>query len=177
MAKKRGRKRNFRRYLRGGFDESDSLGTLAANTAIKISVADILIEKAWLSSVVAQYTLNNFTGIALAGPVMIGVAHSAYTLAEIEEWIESTTSWDQGNPIAQEINKRMIRQVGVIVPQSAAILGATLNDGRPLRTKCGWQLASGQTVAFFYYNMGTAAFATTDPQVFVQGHANLWPTG
>ncbi len=35
-------------------------------------------------------------------------------------------------------------------------------------------MITGQTVNLWVYNMGSAAFATTDPNVHVQGKANLF---
>ncbi len=174
---KSGRKRKFRNYLRGEVDEQFALGTLAANTVITDVVDDTLREKAWLSSVVLTWALDNFTPATTDGPIMVGVAHSDYSTAEIEEWIENAASWHQGDMVAQEIGKRRIRKVGMF--RSDAAVTATgayvLNDGKPIKTKCGWQLITAQTLRFWAYNTGESALATTDPNVHLQGHANLWP--
>ncbi len=106
---------------------------------------------------------------------MVGVAHSDYTAAEIEEWIETTGSWDEGDLVQQEIAKRKIRRCGIFDGPSDANNTAVLNEGAARRTKCGWILNLGDGLNQWAYNMGTGDLATTSPVVRVQGHANLWP--
>ncbi len=178
MAKKARRKRKFRKYLRGSIEQDNALSTLAANTLIAFDNADVVTEKAWLSSVVARWSLSSFTPIANAGPILVGIAHSDYTDSEIEDWLESQTSWKQGNLVrTREVGRRLIKIVGVFDTQGAsdAIAWMALRDGEPIKTKCGWQLVTGQTVKFWAYNKGTAALSSTNPIVGVSGHANLWP--
>jgi len=148
---------------------------LNTKTGVKNAVDDTLTEKAWLSSVKATWSLQNATPGAGIGPILVGVAHSDYTLTEIEEWIENLQSWEEGDKRQQEVARRKIRRVGILGTGANLADMITLNDGKPVHTKCGWQLATGQTVALWYYNAGTAAFATTTPTVATEGHANLWP--
>ncbi len=121
--------------------------------------------------------MNNWTPLASVGPISVYVAHSDYSLSEIEAYIEAAESWDQGNKIAQEIRRRKIRLIGFF--PTAAGGGATvthqMNQGRLVRTKIGWALSEGDTLQFCFYNNGGLAVGTTDPVVLVNGHANLWP--
>ncbi len=175
MAKKRGRKR-FTRYLRGNIDQSFDLTTLAAADVVRSINNDTVNERTWLSSVVIGWSMKDLTITPDAGPIMVGVAHSDYTDAEVEAWIEETIgSWDEGALADQEVARRKIRRVGIFEAAGQALATQVLNDGKPIRTKCGWMLLQGQTVSYWAYNMGTAAIATTVPDVHVQGHANLWP--
>ncbi len=169
------KRRKFRKYLKGQIDNAFNLGTLAANTLIGDDVDDVLTEKAYLSSVKATWTLSAGTAGPTVGPVLVGVAHSDYSDAEIEAWIENVSGWEEFNEVQQEIAKRKIRRVGILKVPETASLQAELNDGKPITTKCGWMLGTGQTVRIWAYNMGVGAFATTDPVVHTQGHANLWP--
>ncbi len=169
---RRGRK--YRRYLKGQINATQDIGTLAGRTLQSQLVTDTLTEKAWLSSVKATWALSDVTQSNSVGPLMVGVAHSDYTNAEVEAWIEQTSSWEQGDKIAQEVAKRKIRRVGVF-QLFASDETIVLNDGKPITTKCGWQLVTGQTVRIWAYNMGSGAFATTTPQLMTEGHANLWP--
>ncbi len=172
-AKKR---RKFRRYLAGAVDHKLQLSTLAGNVVIGSSIADVVTEETWLSSVKLVWSLNQWTKTADRGPVWVGVAHSDYTDTEIEAWIENTGSWETSDKIqSREVSRRLIRQVGIFQEPDDAIVTQTLNDGRPIRTKCGWMLGTGQTLKVWAYNMGSAAFATTDPALRCNGHANLWP--
>ncbi len=160
-------------YLPGNIDQDLGLATLAAKTAV-LTATNTVSEKRRVSSIKAVYALSDFTVAANAGPIMVGVAHSDYTLAEIEEWIERSGSWSMSDLVADEVRKRLIRRIGVFrIPPSAA--GAVLNDGKPIRTKLNWSLITGQGLQFFAYNLGTSALSTTSPNVNIQGKANLWP--
>ncbi len=169
--KRRGR---FQKYLRGAIDLNLALTTLGAQVLVSDPVGDTVNEKTWLSSVRGTWTLSEFTQASGRGPFKVGVAHSDYTDAEIEQWIENLGSWDEGDLVNQEIARRKIRMVGqftgLALPDQEV-----LADGRPITTKCGWMLLQGQTVKVWAYNDGSAAVATTVPRMRMIGHANLWP--
>ncbi len=168
------RKRAMGRYIRGNIDLDSALGTLAAKTLLTFPVSSTVSERTLISSVVAQWSLIGKTIADNQGPIMVGLAHSDYTAAEIEAWVEQQGSWAEADLVAREISSRKIRRVGVF--SEAASLGAsTLNEGRPVKTKLNWILNAGQTLDVWAYNNGSAALATTDPNVVVSGHANLWP--
>ncbi len=174
MAKGKGRK--FRKYLRGSIDHRLDLGTLAANTLIGSNLQDVLEEQAYVSSVKAAYTMDQFTETPDVGPFLCGWAHSDYTDAEIEAFIENAGSWSQGDMVQQEVAKRRIKQVGVFQNQTGVNEWSTIRDGATFTTKLGWLLTTGDTLKFWVYNMGLAAVATTDPNTRAQGHANIWPS-
>ncbi len=165
------------RYVRGNLDIDQALGTLASKTALTADT-DTVIDRTLVSSVVATYTLSNLAEAANAGPIEVGVAHSDYTLAEIEAFLELASSWNETDLIDKEIQSRKIRRIGVFDSPAAATAGTgayTLNDGRPMKTKLNWIMTNGQGLQFWFYNLGTAALATSDPNVNIRGHANLWP--
>ncbi len=168
--------RKYRRYLRGSIDHRLDLGTLGANTLISSDLTDKVEEPAYVSSVNAAYSMDEFTPLSDRGPVLFGWAHSDYTSAEIEAFVENAGSWSEGDKVQQEIAKRKIKQVGIF--QENVIQGAhhTFMDGKSVTTKLGWLLIDGQTLKFWCYNMGQVAIGTTDPNCRAQGHANLWPT-
>ncbi len=169
------RRRKMGRYIRGSVDESLALGTLAAKTVIAGNFDETVNERTLVSSVVARWAMINFTPGTLDGPILCGVAHSDYTDAEIEEWIENTGSWDEGDLVNQEIGGRKIRRVGIFDTPAAATQAAVLNDGKAIKTKLNWILLQGQTLKHWFYNLGTSALATTDPECSTQGHVNLFP--
>ncbi len=172
-----GRRKKFRKYIRGSVDEKLSLGTLGATSLISDIFDDTVTEKAWISSVNAAWSMQGWTQGLDDGPIMVGLAHSDYTDAEIEAVIENTGSWDEGDLVQQEISRRKVRVVGIFPtphPDSANV-AVVLNDGKKILTKCGWMLQSGKSLRVWGYNMGASALATTDPDVNVQGFANLWP--
>jgi len=175
---KRGRGKNkFRRYLKAQVEVQADLSTLAGKVAIAFTGlgSPVVQEQTWVSSVKATWSLSNLTEAFSAGPIVVGVAHSDYTSAEIEAWLENQGSWSQGDLVAQEVAKRKIRQVGVFGTPAQALGIVDLNDGRNITTKCGWMLTTGQSIKYWAYNSGATALATTAAELIVKGHANLWP--
>ncbi len=174
MARKPRRRRRMGRYIRGNIDLDASLGTLAPKTAV-LDPTDTVTERTLVSSVVATYSISNMAATTNAGPIEVGVAHGDYTLAEVEEYLELQSSWEEADMIDKEIASRKIRRIGVFDAPVATSGAYTLNDGRPIKTKLNWILTGGQGLNFWFYNLGTAALATSDPNANTRGHANLWP--
>ncbi len=164
------------RYIRGNVDENLPIGTLGSRTLAVASFDETVNERTFVSSVKAAWSLDNLTEGDGIGPIMVGLAHGDYSAAEIEAFIENTGSWNEGDLTAQEIGKRKIRIVGIFRSPPGALMGSmVLNEGKPIHTKCGWILLQGQTLDMWAYNLGTAAVATTIPDIHLEGHANLWP--
>ncbi len=174
MGKGKGGRRP-RRYLKGSVDERTLLTTLAARTLVSANMDESVAERTLISSLVANYAMDGLTDAADVGPIMFGVAHSDYSDAEIEEVIENAGSWDEGDLINQERAKRKVRILGIFDTPPASTETSVLNDGKPMKTKLNWILLSGDTLKFWAFNMGQAAVATTVPNIYAQGHANLWP--
>ncbi len=160
-------------YIRGNIDIDLSLATLAAKTGL-FAATDTVIDRMRVSSIKATYSISDFTQSAGAGPVEVLVAHSDYTLAEVEQFIELGTSWSEADLIDKEIQSRLIRRIGVFDSPPQAAGAYTLNDGKPIYTKLNWSMTNGLGLNFVLYNRGTGAIATTDPNVNISGHANLW---
>ncbi len=175
MARRKRAGRKFRRYIRGVIQNRFTLGTLAPTTLISSTNSDVVSEKAWISTVVATWSMDQFTDSVGDGPILVGIAHSDYSDAEIEAYVEQVTSWDEGDLVSKEISSRKIRRVGTFGSTGPALSGTVLNDGKPIRTKCGWMLTTGDTIKFWAYNSGSSALAATSPAVVTSGHANLWP--
>ncbi len=170
MARKR--KRPMGRYIRGNVDEELTIAGLTTRDVASVAFDETVNERTRVTSLVARYSIDDFTVIANAGPILVGIAHSDYSAAEIEEWIENTGSWNEGDLVAQEIGKRKIRQVGIF---DASVGGDVLNDGKAIKTKLNWILLQAQTLQVWAYNLGGASVATTTPSIHVEGHANLFP--
>ncbi len=163
------------RYIKGRAEEDLDIGTLASRTLVSDIFDNVVNERTYVSSADLIWSLDQMTTGNNIGPVMCGLAHSDYSDAEIEAVIENTGSWDEGDLIKQEINTRKIRIVGVFRNPQDNTDSWVLNDGRPIKTKLGWMLLQGQSLRLWAYNMGSAAFATTDPDMYAVGHVNLWP--
>jgi len=162
------RRRSMGKYLRGNIELDMDLGTLGPRTAIAENAGDLVTESMLVSSIEAIYSLTGLTIGDNRGPILFGVAHNDYATSEIEEFIEDVTGWDIGDLVAQEKANRKIRRIGIFP------FNAPLNDGKPIKTKLNWLLATGDTVKFWAYNLGTLALQTTDPNINIQGKANLW---
>lgn len=157
------------KYIRGSVDEELALTTLASKTVVGTTFDETVQERTLVSSIVANWSGKDFT--AGEGPIMVGVAHGDYSDAEIEAVIESTGSWNEGDKVAQEVSKRLVRRIGVL---SLADGDPVLNDGKPMKTKLNWILNQGVFLKIWAYNMGSGAL-TTGGIVQAEGHANLWP--
>ncbi len=150
MARRKSRKR------RGGvspltfLDDVDT-NAMAANSLNGARISSVVSRKAYLISMDMMVTMDTFAESVGRGPFVVGVAHSDYTDTEIEEWIETTGSWDRGDLIAREKQRRKCRKIGVFAE------GGALNDGKPIRVKLGFALEEGDTLAIWVYNQGAAA--------------------
>ncbi len=177
VAKHKGKgRRKMGRYIRGVIDAALDLGTLASKTAVLVGLSQVN-ERTLVSSIVSTHSISDWTPSVGVGPVLIGVAHGDYSLVEINEYLEQTDSWDEGNKIQQEVSKRLIRRIGTLGAPAAGNAQDTtvLNDGKPIKTKLNWIINQGQSLSLFAYNQGDQPFATSDPDYTAVGHANLWP--
>ncbi len=171
----RGKRRSMGRYIRGDMDEQLGLSTLGAKTSIKGNFDQVVNGRTLVSSVVAIYSMTAFTKSTGDGPILVGIAHGDYSATEIDEFLEATGSWDEGDKVQQEVSKRQIRRIGVFENPADEASAAVLNDGKAIKTKLNWILNDGQTLSLWAYNTGTSPLATTSPIVQAVGHANLWP--
>ncbi len=174
-ARKRSRRRrHFGNYIPGNIQLDIVLTTLAAATGVLAATATV-DDTTRITSVRASYSLEDMTQGAGIGPIVCGVAHSDYTLAEVEAWIKLTTGWSQANMVSKEISGRRIRRIGTFPGSNTDGSGiSVLNDGKPIRTKLNWEVTEGQGLNFWAFNTGSNAIATTVPRVHVEGKANLW---
>ncbi len=133
-----------------------SLLTLASDTVLTVALTGAGTTDYRMMSVDLTYSLKNLT--AGEGPIMVGLAHSDYTVAEIKEYIDSVASISQGLKIEQERSRRLIRIVGTFVTEAQA----NLNHGEPIKTRLNWLMAEGggNAVNAFVFNMGTAPLTT-----------------
>lgn len=173
MAKKGRRK--FRRYIRGVFNHDFALGAFAGETLIGSLLPDAVTETTFCTSVRATWSLGDFPAGDNDGPILVGWAHGDYSDAEVESWLEATSTWEVGNLIAQELMRRKIKIVGTFPVQSAQNTTAVnvMNDGRPVKTKLNWMLQTGQILRAWAFNEGTGTI--TSGTIHCHGVAHLWP--
>ncbi len=131
-----------------------ALGTLASKDLISAQ-GDASDTDIWLMSTDMVVGMEGHT--VGEGPLIVGVAHSDYTDAEIEQWVENAVSWTRADQLSQEIQRRKIRTVGQF---SGEGVSETLNDGKPIRTRCGWAIQDGQGLTVWVYSESGAALTT-----------------
>ncbi len=175
---KRGRGRRMGKYIKGNVDEGVVLTTLAAKTLVSALFDETPDEEVFCTSVIATWSIAEFTANAGDGPILVGLAHGDYSDAEIEQVIENTGSWSRGDLVSQEIGNRKVRIVGKFdlsnVGANVFTGPAALNDGMPVKTKLNWGIITGATLKIWAYNLGTSPLADTAPVVTANGHANLF---
>ncbi len=152
MAKHGSRRRGYR-YLpiNKGFD----LLTTAPGVVIASNMDTTMDEDTFAIS--SEQTWNLEAHTAGEGPIVVGLAHSDYTAAEIEEALEAVASWDAGDRIAQERRRRKVRQVGIFNGQATT---EVLNDGRPVKTKLGFVINSGETLKVWAWSKDSSNLTT-----------------
>ncbi len=100
-----------------------------------------------------------------------GLSHSDYTSAEIEECLESQSSIDLGDKIAQEQSNRLVRSIGTMTGDGLSGGDKNFNGGRPMKTKLNWQMSTGDNLHLWVRN-GSGVIWTTGAAIVVQG--NMW---
>ncbi len=161
----KGRKPRRKKLYAPIADDSLALSTLATKDVIAAVIGDnpgieMYAKMARLSWALIGLTEGD-------GPIVVGIAHEDYTDAEVEAYIENSTSWVSQDLIAQEIAQRKIRIVGQLTFRNPV-----LNDGKPIDTPMRWVNGDGQTMRFFAYNAG-ALLLTTGAVLNVFGNVFL----
>ncbi len=172
LAARKGRRRRKRVFLlKGAIDKTVALSTLALGDVISDVVQDSVTETAFAISCELVWSLREVT--VGEGPIQVGLAHSDYSDAEIEEYLENTGSWEIGDLVQREIAGRKVRIVGSF---DASFADQSLNEGQPIKTTLKWMLATGQTLRVWAWNKSAASPLTTGALVVVSGHVWLRPT-
>ncbi len=162
MAKHPKRRRGGRkRYLK--IQDSMVVGALVAGDLVAEDLADTVDDKVfalWFKGTVAL--TGNTAG---EGPLQVGLAHSDYSAAEIEEALEAVGNWDEGDLVAREQGKRRVRSVGEFAGLDAV---EVLNDGKALFIKMMFPLENGITLKTWARN-NTGSTRTTGGNVRFSG--------
>ncbi len=153
-------KNRYKGYRKLPFTVNIAGGVLSADDVTITTLAEVFTEERRVLSVEATYGMEDLA--AGDGPISVGIAHSDYTAAEIEETLEAAGAWDEGNKVAQEQAKRLVREVGLLTEQETS-----LNEGQPVKTRLNWRIATGDTLTWWIRNRGDDL--TTGMEVVVQG--------
>ncbi len=141
-----------------------ALVTLGTDTALTKDLVGTSQSSFRLISTNLSWTLTGLTGGD--GPIVVGFAHSDYTVAEIKEALTAAVAIDKGDKIAQEQAGRLVRVVGTMNDGVQA-----LNDGKPVKTRLNWLIGIGDTVKIFAWNDGTGSLTTG---AFLNAMGDLW---
>ncbi len=152
MAKKRSSRRRFS-LRRVRVTPAVALSTLAQAVAIVVNVTPASTSTYRCMSIKGVISLTDLT--ANEGPIVVGYAHSDYSVTEIKEALEASNAIDVGDKIANEKANRLVRVVGTMNE-----VRESLNDGRPITTKLNWLMSIGDSVNLFAYNDGPALLTT-----------------
>ncbi len=129
-----------------------ALGALASNDLIGSLLSTVANEALYLISADLTWATEEHAGDI--GPISVGVAHSDYSDAEVEQWIESVGSWDRADQVAREQSRRKCRQAGTFAGE---LSNEILNDGKSIRTKLGWICQEDETLRIWGFNQNDAA--------------------
>lgn len=144
--------------LRGvRYSISNPLGTLGNITVISVGITGSADGAYRMISVQGVWSLKNLT--SGEGPIVVGFAHSDYTVVEVKEAIEANASISVGDKVTNEKANRLVRIVGVFEGDGDD-LDTTLNDGRPIKTRLNWFIPIGKAVNLFAYNDSGATLTT-----------------
>ncbi len=165
----RKRKFNLRRVR---MSASGIIGALAALDVVKAAVTAVAADTYRIVSVDCAYSITDLGALADDG-FAFGLAHSGYTAAQIEECLESQTSIDLGDKIAQERANRLVREVGMISGSQGAVVGGGLpfNNGRRVKTRLNWKISIGDTLDIWVRNSSGVIY-TTGASITMNG--DLW---
>ncbi len=132
-----------------------ALGALASNIVVVQALITSSTQAYRLTSCSMNWSYEAHT--ASEGPITVGYSFGDYTVTEIKECLESLTSINPQNKIAQEQSNRWIRIAGVF---DGAGLTGELNNGNPIRTKLNWWVPDGSEVNIFAYNDSSSVLTT-----------------
>ncbi len=153
--KRRSRKQFSLRRVR--VTPTRSLSTLGANLAIVTGTTGGSTSAYRAVSLKGTWTKSG--GTLGEGPIIVGFAHSNYTVTEIKECLESSSSIAVGLKIEQEQSNRLVRIVGTFGSKT----DESLRNGLPVKTRLNWLIpasGSGVEVNIFAYNDGGSALTT-----------------
>ncbi len=132
-----------------------ALAALADKIVIGTGLTGVSTSSYRMISVQAVWSLNNHTDSE--GPIVVGYAHSDYSVTEIKEAIEAGASIELGNKVSNEQANRLVRIVGIFNGDTTE---EVLNDGRPIKTRLNWAIPIGDEVDIFAYNDSAATLTT-----------------
>ncbi len=144
---------------------------LTTGDVVSTNITNAATDPYRLVSVHLAYAWSDI-GQAIDDSLEFGLCHSDYSAAEVEECLEAGEAIDIGDKIAQEKVNRLVRVIGVIANASGVTgSGAQFNDGKPVRTKLNWKMATGDRLNVFVRNGSQVTYLTGS---VLNAFGNLW---
>ncbi len=150
MAKNKGRGFNLRRVR---LTPEVALGSLLTDTVIANTMVPAAVSSYRCVTTKGTWTLSALT--AGEGPITVGISHGDYSVTEIKEALEANSAIDPGDMTEQERANRKVRVIGTMTGANAS-----LNDGRPIKTKLNWFIGVGSHINFWAYNESVSTLTT-----------------
>lgn len=158
------RKKNRKGFVAIPVRSQLALGALNDDTVIAGSIfGNNLSEDLFVISADLAWAIQGLT--AGEGPIDVGISHSDYSVAEVEENL-SANVYDPSDLIAVEHSKRKVRKVGTFRGNDTE---ESLNDGKPMRRKIRFRVDNGKTLNMFAVNRSGAQL-TSGAEVNVDGY-------
>ncbi len=154
------RKPRYKGYRKLPVTANIALGTLGSEALIGQLNGETFNEERRILSAELTWAIEDLA--SADGPVQVGLAHGDYTDAEIEQCLEAVGAWDEGDKIAQEQAKRLVRIVGMVSEEETV-----LNDGLAIKTRLNWRIATSDTLRWWARNRGDAM--TTGAEILISG--------
>ncbi len=154
MADKRKPKGRKSRFAVINVSESLALLTLADDAVLGVD-SDPFGREFYGISADLYWGVRNHT--AGEGPIIVGIAHNDYTDVEVAENLNQTGMEDSGDMIAKEQGRRLVRRSGQF---SGVATDEVLNDGKPVRTRIGFVITDGFSLAFWAQNKNGGPLTT-----------------
>ncbi len=152
MMARKGRRRSPLVVIK--FNALLSLATLGSGVALKTALLPTLTSDLYIASIDALWGIHDLT--ATEGPIEVGFNHGAYTVGEITEGLDESPT-GRNDVIALERTRRKVRRAGQF---SGVAAEETLNDGKRMRRKIGFQIDSTEELEFFVVNRSGSTLTT-----------------
>lgn len=170
MAKYRRRSRRRFNLRRVRLADEVQVGALASLDVISGTITNATSDPLRVVTIDCSYSLTDLGATADSGQE-IGLSHSDYTAAEIEECLEAVGGIDRGDKVTQERANRLVRVLGQLHDSTGTGAGLDFNNGLPYKVRLNWYLSTGDTINLWIRN-GSGAVYTTGASIVVIG--NLW---
>ncbi len=168
MARKGSKRRFNLRKVR--VSTNGTIGALAAFDVVKGTVLAASTNPYRIVSTELAYSTVDL-GATIDDGQEVGVAHGDYTAAEIEECLESQAAVDIADLLEQEKTNRLVRSIGFAQGTGGASSdqSASINNGRPVKTKLNWKVGIGDTFDAWVRN-GSDTIYTSGATLSIIGH-------